>query len=144
MKSHEVIVSNKDFEIVKVDIQKENYDSYLVRLQSNQEEVGLIQIEDAISRDLEFNFKNQEYIVESCNLLLNHLKENGYDYVTFKTSHITPEMKEILKGLQMRYKYSFQMDEHNYRLYQTSVKPNIPYTGYWDQYPHYIESSELK
>ena len=115
---------------------------YHVMLKADKDNVGTIFISNDKNHALSFEFKNDMYVVDACKIILDEFLKNE-EYITFSTNVMNRELKAKLRAIGMRYKYSYRSDD-DYRMYQYSSKEYGTYTGYWDQYKHYIESSELR
>lgn len=132
----------------------ENTYHYAIVLKDENKIIGAINISDDESHSLGYillpDYFEDGFIVEASILLINHLKKIEYPYITAMIDTDNDAAVSLSRELGMRYKYTFsskwlaEKTVRDFRLYQLNLSESKPFMKYWQNNPHYVESSQLK
>lgn len=134
----------------------ENTYHYAIYLKDAQKVIGAVNISDDESHDLGYllieDYWNKGIITEACTLLVDHLKDIGFPYITATHDVHNVASGKVMKKLGMKYKYSYRemwepkKFEVTFRMYQLNINMDLNYVfmKYWNMYEHSVESAALK
>lgn len=134
----------------------ENTYHYAIYLRNAEKVIGALNISDDDSHDLGYllldEYWNKGFITEACTLLIDHLKDIGYPYITATHDVNNIASGKVMKKLGMKYRYSYRElwqpknFEVTFRMYQLNINMDLDYVymKYWKMYEHSIESAAFK
>lgn len=136
--------------------EEENTYHYAIYLIDSQKVIGAVNISNDESHDLGYllmdDYWNNGIITEACTLLIDHLKDIGFPYITATHDVHNIASGQVLKKLGMKYKYSYReiwepkKFEVTFRMYQLNINMDLNYVfmKYWNMYEHSVESAPFK
>lgn len=127
---------------------EDNTYHYAVVLKDSNKVIGILDINDKNSHELNCvihsDYQKLGYTSEACNLIIDHLKNIEYPYVTSPIKVSNDSVNNLVKKLKMKYKYTYNDGVDDIRLYQLNLSKQSICMKYWDNFPHFVESSILK
>lgn len=127
---------------------------YAICLQEDNKPIGYVSLSDNMSHDFGYALKKEFWhkgiVSEASRAVVERIKNAGYLYITATHDKNNPYSGEIMKKLNMSYKYSYveQWQPKNiavtFRMYQLNFdgNNNRTYMEYWDKYEnHFIEQT---
>lgn len=134
----------------------ENTYHYAIVLRESNQVIGALNISDDESHDLGYllleTYWSTGIITEACTLLIDHLKDIGFPFVTATHDVKNIASGKVLKKLGLKYRYSYKELWKpkdfmvTFRMYQLNINKDqdYVYTKYWNLYEHIIEVDALK
>lgn len=134
----------------------ENTYHYALYLKDADKVIGAINISDDDSHDLGYllldEYWSKGIISEACTLLVDHLKDIGFPYITATHDVFNVASGKVMKKLGMKYRYSYKElwqpkdFEVTYRMYQLNINMDLDYVfmKYWNMYEHCVESAPFR
>lgn len=121
-----------------------NLYSYVICLKENNYPIGYISVDTADSYDLGYGlcreYWHKGFAAEAGRAVMEQLRRDGIPYVTATHDVNNPRSGEVMKRLEMKYRYSYreQWQPKNisviFRMYQYNFNEDdrSVYRGYWD------------
>ena len=134
----------------------ENTYHYAIYLKDSEKIIGALNISDDESHDLGYlileDYWNKGFVSEACILLIDHLKDIGFPYITATHDVNNLASGKVMKKIGMKYRYSYREMwepkgfEVTFRMYQLNInmESDYVYMKYWNMYEHSVESAPFK
>ena len=126
---------------------------YAICFKEDNYPIGYVHVSNEDSRDFGYalakKYWHQGITSEACLAFIDYLRACGFSYLTATHDVENPNSRRVMQKCGFHYCYTYQeqwqpKDKMVYfRMYQLNFKKDAEmFMGYWNRYPHFIETIE--